>query len=217
MLFDDQGLPKDVGASDKMDSARLAGLMVLFDYMCEGIYLMKYVKYDSADGWVGMRHPTEVPSNNHKNFTRDQLVPLVAGLFHQGEAGTVRKLYDQAKLRDYRAQNTEADVAGSTKKFPNGADLLTPDVMNHLRNCSGQESKLLGRINLRISILFNSTFTPMREPNQLICLCVMAGPEYVRMFKKHNTKWREAIREYWCGWRGEPGLARHMIAVLELY
>lgn len=219
MIFDELGLPKDVGATDKMDSARLAGLMVLFDYKAESIDLMKYIKYDENGVVVAMRHPTEVPSNNHKNFTRDQMNCLIAGLKKQGHAGTVRKLYYAAKDRGYRAQNTEADHPGTLKKFPNGADILAPDTMNHLRICGDLEPKLLGKINLRLSILYNAKFAPLSEPNQLISVMMMAGPEYVRMWKKYNKNWQTAIRYYWCEgpgyWRNEPGLAKRMIEVLD--
>lgn len=215
MIFDELGLPRDSGATDMMDSARLAGLMVLFNYKADKIDLMRYIKYDENGVLVGVRHPTEVPSNNPKNFTRDQLVLLAAGLKKQGQAGTVRKLYYAAEDRCYRAQNTEADHPGTKKKFPNGADILGPDVMNHLRICGDLESKDLSLFFLQVSIMFNAKYSPLREPNQLICLCMMAGDDYVRMYKKHTINWRHAIREYWSKWRGEPELAEHMISVLE--
>jgi len=219
MIFDELGLPKDVGATDKMDSARLAGLMVLIGFKSEGIDLMKYIKYDQDGRVVAMRHPTEVPSNNHKNFTRDQLLPLVAGLKKQGHAGTVRKLYYAAKERCYRAQNTEADHDGTLKKFPNGADLLTPDVMNHLRICGDLEPKLLGKLFLKASMYVSAKYTPLREPNQLWATLIMAGDDYVRQYKKMNPQWKRAIRKYWSeedgAWRGEPELAEHFINYLE--
>lgn len=213
MIFDLYGLPKDNGATDYMDSARLAGLVELFG--SDHIDLMAYIRYDDEGRLVAMRHPREMPSNNWKNFTRDQLMCLAAGLKKQNREGTVRKLYYEAVRRGYRAQNTEADYPGTLKKFPNGADLLTPSHMNHLRICSGEKPTLLGRLWLTIDILFNGYISPKTEPNQLICMCVVAGEKYVRLWKKVNPYWKGAIIDYWCGWRGEKELALRMIESLE--
>jgi hypothetical protein len=89
--------------------------------------------------------------------------------------------------------------------------------MDHLRICAGEPSTLLGKLNLKIDIIFNGLFTAMREPNQLICLCMVAGPEYVRMYKKYNPKYAEAIKYYWSNWRSEPELAEIMITKLGQY
>jgi hypothetical protein len=213
MIFDQYGLPRDNGATDYMDSARLAGLIELFG--SDHVDLMKYVKYNEQGVLVAIRHPQEVPSNNWKNFTRDQLMCLVAGLKKQGHEGTVRKLYYAAMNRDYHAQNIEDDYDGTLKRFPNGADLLTPSHMNHLRICSGEKSTLLGRVWLMIDILFNGYISPKSEPNQLICMCVSAGDWYIRLWKKVNPYWKGAIIDYWYGWRGEKELAMRMIESLE--
>lgn len=221
MIFDMHGFPKDKGATDYMDSARLAGLMAMFG-LIDGYKLEFYVKYVNGE-YVGMRHPYEganpgeMPSNNPKNFTRDQLMCLVSGLDISGYSGTARKLLHAAEARGCRAQNTEADYPGTVKKFPNGADLLPPSAMNHLRICAREESTLLGRLWLKFDIMYNGKFSPLGEPNQLICMCMSAGPEYVRMWKNWNPQWKQAITTYWCGWRQESELAEKMIKVLEAY
>ena len=211
MIFDKKGLPKDTGASDYMDSSRLAGLMALFEHP-KAPDLQNYLVRVSYSTWhQGVRHPDEYPSNNPKNFTRDQLVPLVAGLNKQGNIKSCRSLLAGAEERNYRAQNVEADVVGSTKSFPNGADLLPPSVMNHLRICAAQKPKLFGKIWLVLDIVFSSVFTPMSEPNQLMSVCKVAGPKYVSLLRKLNPKLDAAIREYWSGWRGESEFAEFLI------
>lgn len=219
MIFDDLGLPKDSGASDYMDSARLAGLLVTLGLNDESLLkgILKYTKYNEDNVLVGMRHPREVPSNNWKNFTRDQLMCLASGLFKAGEIETAHKLYVAAVDRNYRAQNTEYDVEGSAKKFPNGADLLTPSHMGHLRACAGLKSTIIQDLWLILDITYHSLFTPLRESNQLICLCVVAGPKYVKMFKALNSKWEQGIRDYWSGWRGESDLAELLIQKIKEY
>lgn len=218
MLFDSLGLPKDVGATDKMDSARLAGLMVTIGYKADGINLDLYTKYNEDAVLQGVRHPEEVPANNYKNFTRDQLGPLVCGLNRQGKAGTAEKLYLAAIDRNYRGQNTEADVVGSTKKFPNGADLFSPAFMNHLSLSGSQGSSFLGSAWLIMDICFNGLFTPRAEPNQIFCMCEMAGPNYVRFWKKMNPAWKLAIIDYSItSYRDEKDLGLAFIDYVDKY
>jgi len=212
MIFDSHGLPKDTGASDYADSSRLAGLMATFGHpVMTAELIAQYVIGDQ-----GVRYPYQDPtgnlsSNNPKNFTRDQLMCLAAGLNKMRRPDLVLKLYKAAQDRWYRGQNTEADVVGSTKKFPDGADILTPAHMNHLRMCADQSPTILGRINLIVDILFNAYVNPMAEPNQIMCMCEIAGPKYVKLLRRLNKKLDAAIREYWCGWRGEPELAEMLI------
>jgi hypothetical protein len=212
MIFE-RGLPRDSGATDFADSARLAGLMVVFGHPgMDPALIAEYV----INGNQGTRFPYEDPtgnksSNNPKSFTRDQLMCLSAGLAKAGRQDICLKLLEAAKTRNCRAQNTEADVPGSTKKFPDGADLLTPSHMNQLRICSGAKPTITGKALLILDICFNGLFTPMSEPNQLICMCVMAGPKYVKLLRKMNKRLDAAIREYWSGWRGEPELAELII------
>lgn len=83
MIFDELGLPKDNGASDLQDSARLAGLLAVFEwpryigihqYLREG--LGKYV-----------RHPKE----HIYDFSRDQAICLMAGFYSESMSHFVNK------------------------------------------------------------------------------------------------------------------------------
>ncbi len=205
MIFDSQGLPKDSGASDYMDSARLAGLMACFGHP-KAPDMRKYL----ING-EGVRHPVEFPSNNPNNFTRDQLMCLAAGLKAQGREAEVKVLYDAAVSRFYRAQNSEADVPGSTKQFPNGADFLTPSNMNHLRICAGMSPSWLGKMWLMIDIAANGLFFSKEEPNQLMAMCASAGSFYVKALRLANRKLDKSITDYWSGWRMESDFAQFLI------
>lgn len=216
MIFDSHGLPRDTGATDFADSARLAGLIATFGH--PAMTADKIALYVIAD--QGVRYPFQDPmgnpsSNNPKNFTRDQLICLAAGLKTLRRPDLALKLYRAAQDRWWRGQNTEADVVGSTKKFPNGADLLGPDVMSHLKNCADQGTTFFGNVVLVASIMFNAYVKPMSEPNKIMCLCKIAGPKYVKLLRRLNPKLDDAIREYWCSgagaWRNEPELAEFLI------
>lgn len=214
MIFDNKSLPKDSGATDFMDSARLAGLLAVFGHE-KTPDLSLYVIGDLA-----VRHPNEgsnpgeMPSNNPKNFTRDQLMCLAAGLKAQGREDICYTLYEAARDRNYRAQNTEADVPGSTKKFPNGADFLSPGHMLVLAKCAGLRGNMLGYPWLILDIIFNAIFSPERESNQLLCILKVMGPNWVKFYKKVTPKWAKAIQDYWSGWRNEPELAKFLMEKL---
>jgi hypothetical protein len=210
MIFDEQGLPRDRGATDCMDSCRLAGMMALIGHP-SAPDMTKYLRYDIPEGLQGVRHPTEYPANNYKNFTLDQLKLLAAGLHRQWKnaecAALLRGLID----RGYRGQNTEADIPGSLKKFPDGADIPTPDVVNHLTLCAGFKTDFRLKIWLVAAILFNAIFTPIREPNQLLAEVDIAGPKWVKFYRITNIFWKYAVRRYWNGWRNEPALSEMII------
>ena len=74
MIFDRYALPRDSGSSDKQDSARLAGLAVLFD-LYEGIPLDMYV--------IKKGHYVRHPHEYIYSMSRDQTICLFAGLWKQ--------------------------------------------------------------------------------------------------------------------------------------
>lgn len=182
MIFDKLGLPRDTGATDWNDSARLAGIMVLFNYSdADKINLELYIKND-----VYTRHPEE----STYNFSRDQAVCLMSGLFKS---------------------DNEAFVNAD---YITGNDFLSPSVLGHIKRCQAEKASWLQNQWLKLDIMYNGLFTPRAEQNQLMCMCVVAGPEYVSMYKRWNNQWQKAVTDYWCGWRGEPELAEHIIKTL---
>lgn len=83
MIFDELGLPKDTGASDYQDSARLAGIMATFGHPLTPD-LSKYI----VSGRY-RRHPTE----EKYSMSRDQTVCLFSGLKAQGKPNLVDPTY----------------------------------------------------------------------------------------------------------------------------
>ena len=217
MVFNHNNFPKPAGATDWMDSAHLAGMMALVKHPAMSSDLIrKYVVY--VDGQLkGVRCPEDASGlcpANPNNFTRDQLIPLVAGLYKMGRQDEVKALLRLAIDSHYRAQNIEKDVPGSVKRFPDGADILLPSHINHLRICSGIKPKLLGKFILCLQVVINGIFTPMSEPNNLIAMCYVAGPSYIKFLKLTNPNINKAVEEYWSGWRGESELASSINSLL---
>lgn len=183
MIFDDMGLPRDNGSTDWQDSARLAGVLALFQYPVEKeIDLTLYITEDKY-----VRHPKEY----RYDFSRDQAVCLMAGLWIDG----LPYLVDRNSIT--------------------GKDFLSPSVRGHIRRCQNREANWFQNLWLKLDIYWNAFCDPLSEPNQLICMLVVAGPKYVKLWTKLNPMWRVAITTYWCGWRDEPDLAMHMIKRIE--
>lgn len=192
MKFDELGLPQDNGASDLQDSARLAGLMTVFNWP-QRIDLEKYILSNvilSEKRYV--RHPKEIKYD----FSRDQTLCFIAGLY---------------EIRRFDLVN---------KNYVDGKDLFSPSHMGHFAICQGKKPTLLQRAWLWLDVYYSCFYQPMGEPNQLLCmLMVYPDKSYLKFWLKHNKVWRDAIREYWYmgagAWRGEEQLAEHMIKVLE--
>lgn len=84
-----------------------------------GLYLMATQQEVGFDRFMtpegGVRHPYQTPWDNPKNLSRDQTMPLAAGLFVEGRTDMVEQLLVQAKWRGSFAQNIERDAIGTTK------------------------------------------------------------------------------------------------------
>jgi len=205
--------PKDVGATDMMDSARLAGLIKVFNYPAP-VDISKYV----TEQLVAVRSPVtshdaiDDREVNPNNVTFDQLIPLIAGL--EASAKYFGSYFLCTKIRDrgWRAQNVEADASGTEKPWYNGADIASPVHREYINNL------LDGRKNtfwLRIAILFHAYITPISEPHQLICMIATTDVSLFKMWTEHNKKWRDSLRYYWGGWRGMKSFGEHIIKEIE--
>jgi hypothetical protein len=192
MIFDELGLPKDEGSSDLQDSARLAGLAVVFGFdlaQNKNIPIEKYVVTIPA---LGSTHYVRHPLEYKYDFSRDQAICLMAGLHKAG----MYRLVD--------------------KKYIDGKDIFSPSHNGHVRICQGKKPRFYQSAWLMLDILYSVIFTPRDEPNQLLCM-LMVHPNkfYLKFWLKHNKHWPEAILLYWAGWRNEFKLADHMIQVLK--
>lgn len=185
MIFDSLGLPKDNGASDLQDSARLAGILTVFEWP----RVVAVSRYFDQEKRIFVRHPNE----RIYDFSRDQAICLMAGFYK-------RRL----------------DV---DRAWVDGKDIFSPSHMGHVRICQGLAPRFHQKMWLWLDVLYSCFYQPMGEPNQLLCILMVADKKYLKFWLKYNKHWRDAIREYWCEgageWRKEPELAEHMIKVLE--
>lgn len=182
MIFDELGLPRDNGATDFNDSSRLAGVMTVFGYS-KRVDCSMYV-LTTHRGLFYRRHPT----GYSYDFSRDQTVPLVAGLYKQG--------FEHLVSLDY----------------VDGRDFFSPSHRGHIRICQGKKPFWHQRIWIWVDVLWSCYVKPMSEPNQLLCM-MMVNPDksYLKCWVRNNKKWEDSIKGYWSGWRGEQDLALVMI------
>lgn len=196
-----EGYPRDNGSTDFCDSARLMGL----------IYTMKFSSGFSVKSYFNkhgslVRCPvSDIDGDkcfDSATFSRDQFIPLIAGYCMLGDRFMADRMYLWLKARNWI--------------LPNG-DILSPSQIAHIKTCAGVKTSFFERAWIYLDILFSAYVQPMAEPNQLICMLVVA--EKVPLWKKLNKNWRDAILEYWCEgaghWRNEKELAENIIRKLE--
>jgi len=193
------GYPCDSGSTDGQDSARLIGIMALFGHDFSLNMMMKYIELYGRKR-IPLRHPIE---KNVYKYSRDQLIPFVAGLNH---------------LHKNPSHSASLNILIYYK--PENGDWLSPSHKNHLFICAGLKPSFVGNLWLSLDVLWSCFIDPLAEPNQLICLMkVHPSKEYLKFWCKWNKKWAKSIRNYWSenegAWRGEPELAELMITTIE--
>lgn len=202
MKIDEYGLPIVNGATDKQDSAVIAGLMTIFKYPIE-VDMMKYIlpamtgikDRDSDtihmfDRPIYVRHPHEYKFN----LSRDQFLLLSSGLHIQGHGNLV------------------------TVDLVNGIDVLSPAVFGHVRRCKGQKANWFQDGWLWFDVWCHAKFNKASEPNQLLAMMLIADKKYLKWWTSNNPEWKRSIRKYWYtedgAWRNEKDLAELMIAYI---
>jgi hypothetical protein len=211
---DDMGIInqlEDSGKLDGGDSAHRTGFAAFLGNQRDSDLLPLF----ESNG-VMVRHPTQVPWNNWKNCTRDQLIGYAAGCWRAGRLDINQRLLDahKARIPPFTCQDTENDYPGTTKKPPIG-DLLGPHDMMYLRISAGDNSAYTdraGQLALEAAIIYASTQDVQVDQNNLILHSILCGR--LNLLVKEVPKYEESIRYYWSGWRKQPRIAEEFIWVI---
>lgn len=136
-----------------------------------------------------VRHPREYIYT----FSRDQTICLFAGLKYAGLAHLV------------------------DAKYKTEGDLVSPSVRGHFKRCAGLKSNWFENLWLKLDIIYNAWITPLNEPNQLICMLMLADTDgsNLKLWTRLNKHWVQAVARYWAGWRDEAALAALIIKEIE--
>lgn len=208
MIIDKYGLPRDNNATDAADSARLAGIMALIGHPLAPSLGDYFVFYQGKIAPV--RHPIEnkFPENDPRTMSRDQLVCLAAGLWAQKKHNLADEIRKSCRFFAPNTLNEET----KTWKIP---DPIGFAVRAHFKMCADPNYQLsrFEKNMLRLEIT-GSVFEPWSEQNQIMCMCIVAGHEFVWYYKQANPFWAESIRHYWIrSHRADPDLATLFIEV----
>lgn len=186
MIFDNLGLPKISTADDYQDSAMLAGLLTVFEWP-QKVDLKKYIVTEN-NKTTYVRHPLE----RKYDFSRDQYIVFIAGLYKQGLWYCV------------------------SEQYVDGKDWLSPSHKGHERRCKAEKANWFQNLWLWADVLWASFIAQMQESNQLLSMLMIADVKYLKFYTKYNKLWETNIRSYWCGWRNEKDLAEHIINKVKL-
>lgn len=204
MIYEDTlGYPVDQ-TLDGGDSAVRTGILA----MCDEFMHRCITNYSTNKGTF-IRHPHQDPWDNHKNFSRDQMMMLLAG-FHRQEYNLYpHQHFFKTMKRFFFAQNFERDYPGTTKyPWPHKVDgkwrlfdFADPLAPNHIGAII-----LAGRVRWAypflplcmcvhlISLFFHSR-GKHHEENQMIAECYIYGT--LKLYRKWNKNWIHTSREYW--------------------
>ncbi len=215
MIYRSNGFPSD-HSGDFGDSAMRAGMAELTN-----MFSTDLSAYESTPGFF-VRHPTQEPWNNEKNFTRDQMLPLVAAMSKQGMYSTIRKFFYERAKRLFFMQNTERDEPGSTKypwphmiqpyskSNPNQplekrsfdfADPLLPHHVWHIVKAGriywAYPIALIGIPLYILELVFHGRSKTKDEENQHITMAYIQGKWAIKLFKLLNKSWENVSLRYW--------------------
>ena len=127
-----------------------------------------------------LRHPFISPYNKTSETSRDQLIPLLAA------ARLSKRPYFASVISDNYKYRINKDL------------LISPSIQWFMRKCAGDDSySWLGDKMIRLDIWYASKRDPDHELNQLFCMCLVLGKQYVQLLCKSHPDWRKNIRDYW--------------------
>lgn len=186
---------------DGGDASRSTGIMA-----CFGSEEDLAVVHEHCDGFGFVRHPEQEKWNDYRNFSRDQLIPLLAGL----------RAKNDSRLTGIARTQLEGTIGWPFLfgiGFAPNLDPLGWDSMWHYILCARYYPLYwfapMGYFAQIIHILFNCFVTPMEEQNQVICMVHTSG--LGKFYRTFHPCWKESLRVYWGGWRDQSEIAEFMI------
>lgn len=164
--------------ADGGDSSRSTGMLALFGSKEDKIALSFHI---TAKGFV--RHPRQEKWKDPKDFSRDQLLCLAAGLH-------ASKKSDEVKKHFYRQY---------WKGICDNGDLLGPEFYFHVILC-GRIYWLyfmwpLGILAQVIHIVYTTQIAPRQEQNQTIAMAKVSG--LLWLWAWLHPDWKASLDDYW--------------------
>lgn len=202
------------GYADSGDSSRSEGILALCDSK-EDVGLLE--KFEVRPGILS-RHPIDYDPNS---FTRDQLLPLMAGFWRVKRFDIARRVFWSHAQRFFLCQNTH-ELDGKKKEWWN-RDILSPGNVAHLILCSRLWYLYffipIGWIWMFGELIWTTKVRPWSEQNQFISMMFVAGKYWLKIYTKLHPDWKKGIRIYWSEgkgfWRNQPEIGELLISSVE--
>ncbi len=210
MIYKDEyGFPVDQ-TGDGGDSAMRNGILM----MCDDLNRVSAINYSLNLGeWV--RHSTQRPWTNPKNFSRDQLIVFIAGINKEKWRPLIEMTFRRHAKRLFFCQNTERDKPGTTKypwphTFENDKgvmerrlfDFADPLFPNHIgmliiaaRMYVFYPFLLVAYPWHVLKLALRALNNPKGEENQTIAECFVYGT--LKLYRRLFPKWQEISAKYW--------------------
>lgn len=185
----------DPNYMDGGDSLRATGIMALCGSERDTNLLIKF--YFSSISGLLVRHPFQNNWNEFYKTSRDQVVCAVAS----GDLSRACFAY--------------------LKRGKVNQDVLDPSVRYYLYKCAGCSEatprliKILGKLFLFLSLVWNTKIKPDEEMNQFACICIVMGKFWSRKLYDWHPDVEKNIRDYWSGWRDQAEIGEALIAKLK--
>jgi hypothetical protein len=213
---------------DQGDSANRAGIMAAFGNSPEPLL-------DYVHNGICARSPEAYPWTNSYNFSRDQMIPFMAGLNKQGHIKEARQVFWRHAARCFFAQNLQRDIPGSWK-FPwphdfindkgepehrpfDFADPLLPNDIWHMIKCAKLYPLYwFGIIGIPVFILAMYIYCQNKENDddgQVLSQCLINGDWALKLFKKMKPWYQLSLTKYWTVNRNQKEICDMIINKLE--
>lgn len=202
------------------DSARSTGMMALFGSLEDQSILGRF-EVPPLSGML-CRHPLLWPKTD--DFTRDQLICFVAGLWKTKRTDLARRVFWSHAKRGFFCQNY-------MEQFPNaktqiredkgffGRDPLSPSHVGFLILCARMwwlyPFLLIALPWFLIDLWYATKERPREEQNQIIAMASVYG--CLKLWAQWHPCWDRPIWDYWCSpqsWRDQNELGIYIIKAI---
>jgi hypothetical protein len=165
----------------------------------------------------GCRHPFQKDYNDPLSWTRDQLIPTMAGLKESGHIEEARKVFMSHLKRGFLCQNKLNIHLEPKAKY--SRDPLSPSHIGHLILCAKiyplYPFLIFSWLWMALDLIWTAKVTPNDESNQPITMFITAGKLWVKAFNWLQPNWRDTVRSYWGGWRDQSEIGETLIKKVE--
>lgn len=196
---------------DGGDSCNRSGIMALCGSKQDQKLLTKFYL---GNGYC-VRHPTQLPHNTANTFSRDQVIPYLAGLYKAKLHKTANAILKRIVNNKCFMSNTHFHPSLVKKEFPNAPDFCHPGVIWHFILCAKAYRLYwlapIGYFFQALDLLWSCYVKPFAEQNQSFCMFYVSG--LLPLYLKLHPDFDKAMSEYWSKWRDQKEIYEIIVKI----